>query len=130
MPLKLEGERLCWYCAQADEQLLKLEVGELPGVGWSMCDKLKGLGITTVADVRNTRRDVLQREMGAKTGLLVRALARAKVLEFWLCRIHCSMRWSRKQACWCVFWLRVCLLVSQHLLYLSSPCAGEPSRRC
>lgn len=60
---------------QADEQLLKLEVGELPGVGWSMCEKLKGLGITSVADVRNTRRDVLQREMGTKTGLLVSPLS-------------------------------------------------------
>ena len=57
---------------QADEELLKLEAGDLPGVGWSMCKQLAALGIATVADVRASRREVLQRELGAKTGTLVR----------------------------------------------------------
>jgi DNA repair protein REV1 len=65
---------------QADEELLKLEVGELPGVGWSLCEKLKGLGVNSVAEVRQTRRDILQRELGTKTGHLVSPRARATCL--------------------------------------------------
>ena len=57
---------------QADEELLKLRVGDLPGVGWAMQKKLEEkLGITSVADVRTSRRDVLQRELGAKSGSMV-----------------------------------------------------------
>ena len=57
---------------QVDEELLKLEVGDLPGVGYSLREKLASMGITRVADVRQFRRDVLQRELGTKTGNLVR----------------------------------------------------------
>ena len=60
------------HARQADEELLKLEAGDLPGVGWSLSKQLAGLGIATVADVRASRRDLLQRELGAKTGSLVR----------------------------------------------------------
>ena len=57
---------------QAAEELLKLRVGDLPGVGWAMQKKLEEkLGITSVADVRASRRDVLQRELGAKSGSMV-----------------------------------------------------------
>ena len=62
---------MCWPL-QADEELLKLRVGDLPGVGWAMQKKLEEkLGITSVADVRTSRRDVLQRELGAKSGSMV-----------------------------------------------------------
>lgn len=53
---------------QADEELLKLTVGDLPGVGWQMQKKLEKLGLPTVADIRNSRRELLQRELGAKSG--------------------------------------------------------------
>lgn len=51
-----------------DAYLLDLEVDELPGVGWNMCQKLKELGIASVRDVRASTKDVLQREIGNKTG--------------------------------------------------------------
>ncbi len=41
-------------------------------MGWSLSKQLANLGITTVADVRASRRDLLQRELGARTGSLVR----------------------------------------------------------
>ncbi|EIE26541.1 DNA/RNA polymerase, partial [Coccomyxa subellipsoidea C-169] len=44
---------------------------DLPGVGWSMREKLKALGITSVADVRNSRLTMLQHELGTKSGTLV-----------------------------------------------------------
>lgn len=51
-----------------DAYLLDLEVDELPGVGWNMCHKLKELGIASVSQVRASSKDVLQRELGSKTG--------------------------------------------------------------
>ena len=48
--------------------MLDLEVDELPGVGWNICQKLKELGIASVRDVRASTKDVLQREIGNKTG--------------------------------------------------------------
>lgn len=51
-----------------DAYLLDLEVDELPGVGWNMCHKLKELGIASVRHVRASSKDVLQRELGSKTG--------------------------------------------------------------
>ena len=51
-----------------DAYLLDLEVDELPGVGWNMCHKLKDLGIASVRHVRGSSKDVLQRELGSKTG--------------------------------------------------------------
>jgi len=51
-----------------DAYLLDLEVDELPGVGWNVCQKLKELGIASVRDVRASTKDVLQREIGNKTG--------------------------------------------------------------
>lgn len=47
---------------------MDLEVDELPGVGWNICQKLKELGIASVRDVRASTKDVLQREIGNKTG--------------------------------------------------------------
>ena len=58
----------CRGGAQVDAYLLDLEVEELPGVGWNICQKLKELGIASVRDVRASTKDVLQREIGAKTG--------------------------------------------------------------
>ena len=54
-----------------DAYLLDLEVDELPGVGWNLCHKLKELGIASVRDVRGSSKDVLQRELGRKTGGLL-----------------------------------------------------------
>ena len=48
--------------------MLDLEVDELPGVGWNICQKLKEVGIPSVRDVRASTKDVLQREIGNKTG--------------------------------------------------------------
>ena len=68
---------------QADEELLKLSVGDLPGVGWQTQKKLEALSLSTVADVRNSRRDVLQRELGAKTGTMASHLP-SSYLAIWL----------------------------------------------
>ena len=46
-----------------------------------MCKQLANLGITTVADVRASRREALQRELGAKTGSLVRGWQDAPLPE-------------------------------------------------
>ena len=56
---------------QADEELLKLSLDDLPGVGYTMAGKLRNLGLTSVADVRNSRKDMLQQELGAKSGSMV-----------------------------------------------------------
>ncbi len=48
--------------------MLDLEVDELPGVGWNICQTLKELGIASVRDVRASTKDMLQREIGNKTG--------------------------------------------------------------
>ena len=53
---------------QVEAYLLDLDVDELPGVGWHICQKLKELGIASVRDVRGTTREALQRELGNKTG--------------------------------------------------------------
>lgn len=56
---------------QVDKHLLGLAVTSLPGVGWSTRQKLAGMGIETVADLRLSSLDALQKELGAKTGLLL-----------------------------------------------------------
>ena len=61
---------------QADEELLKLSLDDLPGVGYTMAGKLRNLGLTSVADVRNSRKDMLQQEVGAKSGSMVSLNAR------------------------------------------------------
>ena len=48
-----------------------MEVGDLPGIGWSTRKKLEGIGIRSVADVRGRPREDLQRELGTKTGAQV-----------------------------------------------------------
>ena len=60
---------------QADEELLKLSLDDLPGVGYMMAGKLRNLGLTSVADVRNSRKDMLQQELGAKSGSMVNPTA-------------------------------------------------------
>lgn len=49
--------------------MVDLEVDELPGVGWNMCQKLKELGIASVRGVRASTKEALQREIGNKTGV-------------------------------------------------------------
>ena len=61
--------RLSAFLLQVDAYLLDLEVDELPGVGWNMCHKLKDLGIASVRHVRSSSKDVLQKELGSKTGV-------------------------------------------------------------
>lgn len=56
---------------QADVHLLRMAVGDLPGIGWATRAKLEGLGICSVADVRARSCERLQRELGAKTGAQV-----------------------------------------------------------
>ena len=58
----------CVLFLQVDAYLLDLEVDELPGVGWNMCHKLKDLGIASVRHVRGSSKDMLQKELGSKTG--------------------------------------------------------------
>ena len=65
---------------QADEELLKLNVGDLPGVGWQMQKKLEKLDLPSVADVRNSRRELLQRELGAKSGSMASPLLLSAIL--------------------------------------------------
>ncbi|KAL0055598.1 hypothetical protein WJX82_002289 [Trebouxia sp. C0006] len=60
---------------EVDAYLLDLEVDELPGVGWNICQKLKEVGIASVRDARASTKDVLQREIGNKTGSQVWAYA-------------------------------------------------------
>ena len=40
-------------------------------MGYTMAGKLRNLGLTSVADVRNSRKDMLQQELGAKSGSMV-----------------------------------------------------------
>lgn len=60
---------------QADQLLLGLAAGDLPGVGPATKDKLDALGIERVTDVRARSKQALQRELGMKTGASVRAPA-------------------------------------------------------
>ena len=57
---------------QADQLLLGLAAGDLPGVGPATKDKLDALGVARVADVRARSKQALQRELGTKTGASVR----------------------------------------------------------
>jgi nucleotidyltransferase/DNA polymerase involved in DNA repair len=64
---------------QVESHLSKLDVGSLPGVGWSTKHKLEGMGIHSVTDLRLSRQDALQQELGAKNGAMV-----------WCASIRCS----------------------------------------
>ena len=97
------GERLLHtgeLFLQADEELLKLNMGDLPGVGWQMQKKLEKLGLPTVADIRNSRRELLQRELGAKSGSMA---SRPLLFGLHLSLLHGSttakLRHRCKQAC-------------------------------
>ena len=56
-------------------------MGDLPGVGWQMQKKLEKLGLPSVADVRNSRRELLQRELGAKSGSMASPLLPSGLLS-------------------------------------------------
>ena len=53
------------YCCFPGSQKVK----DLPGVGWSMRDKLRTLGVETCFDLQKHCCQTLQREFGPKTGL-------------------------------------------------------------
>ena len=53
------------YCCFPGSQ----KVEDLPGVGWSMRDKLRTLGVETCFDLQKYFCQTLQREFGPKTGL-------------------------------------------------------------
>ena len=44
---------------------------DLPGVGWSLRDKLRTLGVETCSDLQKLSCQVLQGEFGAKTGVVL-----------------------------------------------------------
>lgn len=58
---------------------------ELPGVGWSLGQRLEQLGITKCAHVLAKSREYLQRELGDKTGALIWAYA-----QVWTVPCSCS----------------------------------------
>lgn len=52
---------------EVDGFLLCQSVDALPGVGWSAQEKLQGLGVKTVADLRSFDKTRLQAELGPRT---------------------------------------------------------------
>ncbi|GAQ82378.1 DNA repair protein REV1 [Klebsormidium nitens] len=58
------------------EYMAELPVGKLPGVGWSLEERLRVAGIHTCADVRRVSREALQRDFGVKTGDMLYSYAR------------------------------------------------------
>lgn len=54
--------------SEMEPHLVLMPVSDLPGVGWSLSHRLTGLGISTVADLRERSSAALQRELGVKTG--------------------------------------------------------------
>ncbi|KAK9825519.1 hypothetical protein WJX74_003581 [Apatococcus lobatus] len=54
--------------SEMEPHLVLMPVSDLPGVGWSLSHRLTGLGISTVADLRERSSAALQRELGGKTG--------------------------------------------------------------
>ena len=64
---------------QVELYLLDLSVDELPGVRCNICQKLKELNITSVRCIFASSKEVLQRDLGNKTG------GPALVCSFTLC---------------------------------------------
>jgi hypothetical protein len=54
---------------EVDAFLIKQSVDTLPGVGWSLTEKLKSLGISNVAELRSFEKSRLQAELGPRTAL-------------------------------------------------------------
>lgn len=54
--------------AQDAKPLLLCAYVPIAGVGWSMSQKLKELGISTVRQLRGHSKEMLQRQLGPKTG--------------------------------------------------------------
>jgi DNA repair protein REV1 len=52
---------------EVDRFLMQQRVDALPGVGWSVREKLEGLGIMNVAQLRSFDRSRLQAELGLRT---------------------------------------------------------------
>ncbi|KAF8057676.1 REV1 [Scenedesmus sp. PABB004] len=65
---KPNGQALIAAGGEARQVLGDLEVGELPGVGYSLKGKLAELGITHVRQVWSSSKEVLMRRLGAQTG--------------------------------------------------------------
>ena len=47
------------------------KVEDLPGVGWSLREKLQSFGVETCFDLQKLTSQMLQREFGPKTGLVL-----------------------------------------------------------
>ncbi len=54
--------------SEMEPHLVLMPVSDLPGVGWSLSHRLTGMGISTVADLRERSSAALQKELGVKTG--------------------------------------------------------------
>lgn len=57
-----------YSAAEAQADTAALPLADLPGVGWSLQQRLAELGLVTAADVRMATKERLQRELGDKTG--------------------------------------------------------------
>lgn len=95
---------------QADQLLLGLAAGDLPGVGPATKDKLDALGVERVADVRARSKQALQRELGTKTGASVRApVPCSHLLSFQVC---------------------ICMTCAYHIELCGLVCAAGPCDLC
>ncbi|KAL9545604.1 hypothetical protein MBANPS3_007072 [Mucor bainieri] len=65
---KPAGQFICKSIRDVEELLNSQKVTDLPGVGYAIGDKLKGLNIKVVSDVRNVPLYELQAKLGSKMG--------------------------------------------------------------
>ncbi|OAD04595.1 hypothetical protein MUCCIDRAFT_140145 [Mucor lusitanicus CBS 277.49] len=65
---KPAGQFICRSIRDVEELLNSQKVTDLPGVGYAIDDKLKGLNINVVRDVRNVPLYELQAKLGSKMG--------------------------------------------------------------
>ncbi|CAM6091007.1 unnamed protein product [Calypogeia fissa] len=56
---------------EVKEFMVTLPVEELPGVGWTLREKLHGNGLYNCADLQSLSKDALQQAYGAKTGVML-----------------------------------------------------------
>ncbi|CAO3621599.1 unnamed protein product [Mucor fragilis] len=73
---KPAGQFICRSIRDVEELLNSQQVTDLPGVGYAIGDKLKGLNIKVVGDVRNVPLYELQAKLGSKMGQTMYSFSR------------------------------------------------------
>lgn len=65
--MRYANQQCTFFVQDVDAFLVHLPVGDLPGVGWSLQQRLGDLGIDSVAQLRVFPRETLQEAVGATT---------------------------------------------------------------